>query len=158
MATRRVLDARKALFAAAAEEVGRLGDRRIGTQHLFLALFDGNDSLARRVLGTDREAARRALTDLDHRALAAVGIDASPPERPRTTPSGRRPPLTSGARAVLKKAVDRARADDAKVIDERHLLLAFLDLDRPDPAATLIDELGIDTGRARSDLERHGTE
>src|SRR6188472_734335 len=59
----------------AAEEARRRGDRRIGSDHLLLALLKDEDSVTARALGVDLPTARGALVELDRQALAWVGID-----------------------------------------------------------------------------------
>jgi len=66
---------------------------------------------------------------------------------------GRRfPPLTSGARAVFKRAIDEAHQSGSGRIDTSHFLLALLSRRRPDPAAELLDALGVDLLAARRRL------
>lgn len=81
------------------------------------------------------------------------------PHRPKLTskdrsaPFGRYlPPLTSGAREVFKQAAAEARASESRRIDTAHFLLALLSLRRPDPAAELLDALGIDPPAVRRRL------
>ncbi len=151
-------DARKAMLHAAAEEAGRRGDRRIGTDHLLLGLLDDPSSLAVEVLGVDLESARSASDELDRAALAAVGVEAGPLVHPaRPLRARRHPPLSSGARAVLIRAVEEARASKARRIEARFLLVALLARERPDPAAELLAALGVDVAEARARLgPRHG--
>jgi Clp amino terminal domain, pathogenicity island component len=70
-------DARKLVLTSAAEEAGRRGDRRLGTDHLLLGLLHDADSSAARALGVSLESARGASDALDRAALAAVGVDVS---------------------------------------------------------------------------------
>ncbi len=103
-------DARKTLLTWATEEARRRGDRRLGTDHLLLALLHDPDSGPARALGVDLESARAASDALDRAALTAVGIEAGPFGLPATQVSVRRmPPLTSGARSVLKRTIEEAR-------------------------------------------------
>jgi ATP-dependent Clp protease ATP-binding subunit ClpA len=148
-------DARKAVLRSAAEEAGRRGDRRIGTDHLLLALLDDPASPAAEVLGVDLESARSASDELDRAALAAVGVDVGLPARPQRPLRARRhPPLNSGARAVLIRAVEEARSAKSRRIDARFLLMALLAGERPDPAAELLAALGVDVAEARDRLAR----
>lgn len=143
------------VLASAAEEAQGRGDRRIGTDHLLLGLLNDPDSVAARVLGVDLEAARAASAALDRAALAAVGIDLGQlGARPRSQPiqARRRPPLTSGARAVLQRSLQEASASKSRHIEVRHLLLALLSCERPDPAAEMLAALGIDPAQARDRL------
>jgi ATP-dependent Clp protease ATP-binding subunit ClpA len=153
MAVQQREDVRKAAFAAASAEAQRLGDRRIGTQHLLLALLHNPISLTARTLSVDLDQARSALTELDRAALAAIGIDAAPLDHPVALTPRRRPPFTSGARHVLHRAAEHAQTDRTGKLEERHLLAALLALDAPDAAATLLAQLGIDVTSARRQLD-----
>ena len=149
------LDVRRTLLASAAEEAQRRGDRRIGTDHLLLGLLQASGSLASQVLGVDLESARAASDALDRAALSAIGLDParlSPP--PQSMAARRRPPLTSGARAVFVRSVLAARAAKARRIEARFLLLALLERERPDPAAELLRAMGVDPAEARARLTR----
>jgi ATP-dependent Clp protease ATP-binding subunit ClpA len=141
-------DARRAVLASATAEAQRLGDRRIGTHHLLLALLHDPIPPTVGILGVDLAAARSLLTELDRAALAAIGIDAAPLDRTESASSGRRPPFTSGARNVLHQAVTQARADGSNRVEDRHLLRAILRLKQPDPAAQLLEALNIDSADA----------
>ena len=80
-----------AIYLQASEEARRRGDRRTGTDHLLLALFE--DPSIEAVLGVSLQQARQALESLDHEALGALGLgsgaDAPPlpmravPKKPR---------------------------------------------------------------------------
>ena len=145
-------DARKLVLAAAADEARRRGDRRVGTDHLLLGLLhDPTDKVAS-ALGVDLASARAAEDALDRAALAAVGIDAGDLGPVAEAAGARRPALTSGARAVLKGAVEQARATRSRRIETRHLLLALLACERPDPAAQLLHELRVDAAAVRARL------
>jgi ATP-dependent Clp protease ATP-binding subunit ClpA len=146
-------DARKLVLTAAADEARRRGDRRLGTDHLLLGLLHDPASEAASALGVDLVSARAAQDALDRAALAAVGIhadDLGPMEEPGG--AHRRPPLTSGARAVFKRAVEQARPSKRGRIGTRHFLLALLACERPDPAAELLHELGVDPAVVRDRL------
>ncbi len=152
MVTRLDPDVRKAMLRFAAEEAGRRGDRRIGTDHLLLGLLRDRGSLAAEVLGVDLDAAREASAALDRAALAAVGIDVGDPSRSTPVPARRHAPLTSGARAVFIASVTKARAAKARRIEARFVLLALLERERPDPAAELLDALDVDVDAVRARL------
>jgi ATP-dependent Clp protease ATP-binding subunit ClpA len=139
-------DARKLVLTAAAEEARRRGDRRLGTDHLLLGLLHNPSAEAASALGVDLASARAAQDALDRAALAAVGIhaDGLGPIEDVAGPR-RRPPLTSGARAVFKRALEQARPSRSGRIETRHFLLALLACERPDPAAELLHQLGVDT-------------
>jgi ATP-dependent Clp protease ATP-binding subunit ClpA len=153
MVKRRSTDARRAVLTWAAEEAQRRGDRRLGTDHLLLGLLHHPDAVAARALSVDLEAARAASAELDRAALAAVGIDAGHlSAAPRPVHIRRLPPLTSGARAVLKRSIEERRPDKSRRIQTRHLVLALLTRERPDPAAELLAALGIDPAETRDRL------
>lgn len=99
-------DAREAVTSALSEATLR-GDRRIGTEHLLLGVLHEPSSV--QALGTDLETARAALDALDRSALAAVGVDIQGIERPPIPASRKRTPFTSGARAVLPRALAETR-------------------------------------------------
>lgn len=65
------------VYLAAAAEARRRGDRRVSTEHVALALLTDPDSETARALGVSLGAARTALQDLDSKALASLGIDAT---------------------------------------------------------------------------------
>lgn len=154
MITRLSVDARKVVLTSAAEEARRRGDRRLGTDHLLLGLLHDPSSAVAKALGTDLESARDAADALDRAALAAVGIDATHLGDQTRPVFGRRLlPLTSGARAVIKTALDETRRAGSKRIEARQFLLALLDRERPDPAAELLQTLGIDPSQVRDRLE-----
>ena len=80
-----------AIYLRASEEARRRGDRRTGTDHILLALFE--DPSIEVALGVSLQQARQALESLDHEALGALGLgsgaDAPPlpmhavPKKPR---------------------------------------------------------------------------
>lgn len=129
------------VYLDANAEALRRGDRKVSTEHVLLALLIHPDSIIAQALGVSLDAAREALVSLDEAALAAVGIKAVPagpvfPGRERD-----RLPLTPTAKAVftgLGKQAGRER------IGIHHVLLGLLSHKRPDPAAVLLDTLGVD--------------
>ncbi|MFG1698477.1 Clp protease N-terminal domain-containing protein [Nonomuraea sp. NPDC049309] len=138
------------IVKAGFEEARMRGDRRLGTEHLFLGLLHHKKSA--QLLGVDLAAARAALDELDRAALRMLGLEVG--ELPLTP---RHPPvpatmLTSSARAVLNKSVRAlpARVRNAEL--PRHLILGLLDQPRPDPVAQLIDQLGLDRAKLRTRL------
>jgi len=145
-------DARRLVLTAAADEARRRGDRRLGTDHLLLGILHDPASEPASALGVDLASARAAEDALDRAALAAVGIDAGELGPIEGAAGSGRPPLTSGARAVLKRAVEQARAAKSARIETRHFLLALLACERPDPAADLLQELGVDAAAVRARL------
>lgn len=157
MTVRLSQDARHAVLTSAAFEAHRRGDRRIGTEHLLLGLLQDPAGVSARALGVDLEEARSAADGLDRAALAAVGVDLGDlGPAPLVARTRRRPPLTSGARAVLVRGVREARSAGARRIDSRRLLLAVLACERPDPAAELLVALGVDVVEARERVARSG--
>ena len=145
----------------ARDEARRRGDRKIGTEHLLLGLL--REPAVAGALGLDIEIARARLEALDRDALAAVGIggalDAPPipvreavlPPRPTLASVLRdRMPMTPGAKTALRDASKDMRR--GRRITASQVMLAFLNLAAPDPAAELIDALGVDRGAARARL------
>jgi ATP-dependent Clp protease ATP-binding subunit ClpA len=130
--------------SSAVEEARLRGDRRIGTEHLLLGVLHEPDSAAARALGIDVEAARTALDILDQNALAAIGIDIHGVERPTIPASRKRTPFTSAARSVVPRSLAEAKKAGSRRISLEHLLLAIIDCERPDPAAEVLERLGID--------------
>jgi hypothetical protein len=61
-----------AIYLRASEEARRRGDRRTGTDHILLALFE--DPSIEAVLGVSLQQARQALESLDQQALVALGL------------------------------------------------------------------------------------
>jgi hypothetical protein len=149
MSVRLQADVRSAVLRFASAEAACRGSGRIGTQDLLLGVLVGPASDATRILGVDLGAARGAVDDLDRAALAHVGVDLGPVElEPRPAGRGRRP-LTSGARGVIVRAVHLARRDRTRRVEMRHLTAGLLACRRPDPAAEVIDALGVDREEAR---------
>lgn len=140
----------RTVITAAAEEARQRGDRRVGTEHLLLAVL--RDAETARAVGVDATAARRALDALDLSALDAVGVDAHGIERHAVPLSRKHTPLTSGARAVLPRALREAKREGTRRLTVRHLTLALLACDPPDPAATLLAQLAVDRPAVRTRL------
>jgi hypothetical protein len=151
-----------ATYIAAREEARCRGDRRVGTEHVLVALL--LEPGVASVLGTTVEAARAGLATLDRQALAAVGVGTQieePVPAPRTGPSRRptvkavlqrRLPLTPVAKNVLEASWKATRG--RRQLGEKYLLACLLELERPDPAAELLAHLGIDPATARKRLDR----
>ena len=149
-------------YVAAREEARCRGDRRVGTEHLLVALLLEPDLAS--VLGTDVEAARAGLAKLDRQALAAVGVGAQieEPVPALRTRLSRRPtlmtvlqgrlPLTPVAKKALEASWKATRG--RRQLGEKHLLGSLVELERPDPAAELLAHLGIDPATARNRLDR----
>jgi ATP-dependent Clp protease ATP-binding subunit ClpA len=143
------------VVTAALDEARRRGDRRMGTEHLLLGLLRDPGSEPARALGVDLPAARHALDELELAALRTVGIDPGRvrglAELPRRHPPLTVAALTTGARTVVRLAVDGTTAR-TRGSAPRHLLLALLDRGRPDPVAELVDHLGVDRDAVRARL------
>jgi ATP-dependent Clp protease ATP-binding subunit ClpA len=140
----------RTVIPTAVEEARLRGDRRVGTEHLLLGALRASTPAESGALGVDTTAVRGALADLDRAALAAVGLDDRGVERPPVPVSRKHTPLTSGARAVIARSLAEARRAGSRRIAARHLLLAVLDGEQPDPAADALAHLGVDrTAAAR---------
>jgi ATP-dependent Clp protease ATP-binding subunit ClpA len=145
----------------AREEARRRGDRKVGTEHLILALL--REPVLAQTLGCDLQTARDALDAMDHDALAAVGIGAAfnappiPIDEPIKRPSrpllkavlGDRMPMTPAAKKALEETWKERRRGH---VPTQHVLLTVLELEPPDPAAELIAALGVDRAAARQRL------
>ena len=150
-----------AIYLRASEEARRRGDRRAGTDHVLLALFE--DPSIEVVLGVSLQQARQALESLDQEALGALGLGSgadAPPIPMRAVP--KKPRL----RDVMKK--DRLRMTPAakKVLEEaskpnhrrlqitaQQVLAQILTLQPPDPAAVLLEDLGVNTSEVRRRMD-----
>ena len=138
MITKRLtIDARTAALRSAEGEARRRGDTRVGSDHLLVALVaDPHDAAA---IGVDHDQAREALERLDAEALHAIGVDPT-----LTTAVGiehtrrGRLPLTNGAKQALRRAIRESDQLDESAITVRHLVLAILEAQPPDPAADLL--------------------
>ena len=150
-----------AIYLRAGEEARRRGDRRTGTDHILLALFE--DHSIEVVLGVSLRQARQAQESLDHEALGVLGLESgtdAPPLPMRAVP--KKPTI----RDVMKK--DRLRMTPAakKVLEEaskpnrrklqvtaQQVLAQVLTLQPPDPAAVLLGALGVNTSEVRRRLD-----
>jgi hypothetical protein len=149
-----------AIYLWATEEARRRGDRRTGTDHVLLALLE--DPSIEVVLGVSLQQAREALESLDREALGALGLgsgtDAPPlpmravPKKPTIRDIMRKDRLrmTPAAKKVLEEASkpNRRRLQ----ITAQQVLAQILTLQPPDPAAVLLDALGVDRAAARQRL------
>jgi len=52
--------------------------------------------------------------------------------------------FSSGAKSVMERTLRLTVAEKSKKITPKHLLLALLERQQPDPAAALLAELGVD--------------
>ena len=149
-----------AIYLRASEEGRRRGDRRVGTDHLLLALFE--DPSIEVLLGVSLQQARRALESLDHEALASLGlgsgIDApelpmrAVPKKPRIRDVAQKDRLrmTPAAKRVLE---DASKPNRRKFqITAQQVLAQILALQPPDPAAVLLGALGVNTSEVRRRL------
>jgi ATP-dependent Clp protease ATP-binding subunit ClpA len=139
----------------ARHEAGHRGDRRVGTDHLLVALL--RDEAVAQVTGIDAAAARQTADQLDRQALAAIGITLADWQPDREAAPGRRVRfMTAGARAVIGRTLAVAAAEKAPAITPRHMLLALLDQHEPDPAAALLAALPVDQAELRLRLAAAG--
>ena len=150
-----------AIYLRAGEEARRRGDRRTGTDHVLLALFE--DPSIEAVLGVNLQQARQALESLDREALGALGLgsgtDAPPlpmravPKKPRIRDVMKKDRLrmTPAAKRVLEEASkpNRRRLQ----VTAQQVLAQILTLQPPDPAAALLGALGVDTSEVRRRLD-----
>jgi hypothetical protein len=149
------------IYMRASEEARRRGDRRTGTDHVLLALFEAPSIEV--VLGVSLQRARQALESLDQEALGALGmgpgIDAPPlpmravPKRPtfRAVMTKDRLRMTPAAKKVLEEA---ARPNRRKIqVTAQQVLAQILTLQPPDPAAALLGALGVNTSEVRRRLD-----
>ena len=149
-----------AIYLQAGEEARRRGDRRVGTDHVLLALFE--DPSIEVVLGVSLQQARQALESLDHEALGALGLrlgtDAPPlpmravPKKPTIRDIIRKDRLrmTPAAKKVLE---DSSKTNRRRLyVTAQQVLAQILTLQPPDPAAVLLDALSVDRAAARQRL------
>ncbi|HEV3353836.1 MAG TPA: Clp protease N-terminal domain-containing protein [Acidimicrobiales bacterium] len=150
-----------AVYLRASEEARRRGDRRVGTDHVLLALFE--DPSVEVVLDVSLQLARQALESLDHEALGALGLgsgtDAPPlpmravPKKPtiRDVMNKGRLRMTPAAKKVLQDAVKPNRRKTQ--VTAPQVLAQILTLQPPDPAAALLGALGVNTSEVRRRLD-----
>ena len=134
------------VFRDASAEAQRMGDRRVGTEHMALAMLADPDSPTAKALGVSLSQARETLQTLDFAALSAVGIDVEDPGP--ALPARGRIRLTPGARQVLV-GLHRPKRTSLKA---EHVLIGLLARKSPDPAAELLDALGVDRARVHAEL------
>ena len=150
-----------AIYLRASEEARRRGDRRTGTDHVLLALFE--DPSIEAVLGVNLQQARQALESLDREALGALGLgsgtDAPPlpmravPTKPTIRDIAKRDRLrmTPAAKKVLEDASKPNRR--RLYVTGQQVLAQILTLQPPDPAAALLGALGVNTSEVRRRLD-----
>ena len=146
-----------AICLRASEEARRRGDRRYGTDHLLLALFE--DPSIEVMLGVNLQQARQSLESLDGEALGALGLapgtDAPPlpmravPNKPRIRDVAQmdRLRITPAAKNVLEDAVKPNRRKTQ--VTAQQVLAQLLPLRPPDPAAVLLGALGVNASDVR---------
>ena len=148
------------IYLEASEEARRRGDRRVGTEHILLALFE--DPSIEIFLGVDRERARATLDTLDVEALAVLGFASEPmvpaplthavPVKPRLRDVAKKDRLrmSSVAKGLLERAVKPNRRKT--YVFAHQVLVQILDLRPPDPATSLLLALGVDPTAVRRRL------
>jgi ATP-dependent Clp protease ATP-binding subunit ClpA len=139
------------VYLDANTEALRRGDRKVGTEHVLLALMTGPGSVTAQALATDPDTAREALDTLDQEALASIGINAAFPGPVFPGRERDRLPLTPAAKAVLTGLRKEAGQERIGI---QHVLLGLISRTFPDPAAALLDALGVDRGAVRARLRQ----
>jgi hypothetical protein len=146
-------------YNAAREEARQRGDRRIGTEHLILALLRDED--LEELLGTTIGAAREEFSSLDRGALGAIGVAPVPevallaerslPPRPTLrSVLEQRIKMTPAAKGVLQQAGKPMRRGEH--ITPRRVLAALVENRPPDPGVSLLIALGVDLSEVRRRL------
>ena len=150
-----------AIYLRASEEARRRGDRRTGTDHLLLALFE--DPSIEAVLGVNLQQAHQAHESLDQEALSSLGLGSSTdapalpmravPKKPtiRDVMKKDRLRMTPAAKKVLEAAVKPNRRK--LQVAAQQVLAQILALQPPDPAAVLLGALDVDTPEVRRRLD-----
>jgi hypothetical protein len=150
-----------AIYLRASEEARRRGDRRTGTDHILLALFE--DPSIELVLGVNLQRARHALESLDREALGAIGLSSNTdapelpmravPKKPRFRDVAQKDRLrmTPAAKKVLQGAVKPNRRKTQ--VTAQQVLAQILTLQPPDPAAVLLGALGVNASEVRGRLD-----
>ena len=150
-----------AICLRASEEARRRGDRRTGTDHILLALFE--DPSTEGLLGVSLQQARQALESLDREALGALGLGPgadAPALKMRAVPN--KPTLldimqkdrlrmTPAAKKVLEEASKPNRR--RLYVTAQQVLAQILTLQPPDAAAVLLGALGVNTSEVRRRLD-----
>jgi Clp amino terminal domain, pathogenicity island component len=150
-----------AVYLRASEEARRRGDRRTGTDHLLLALLE--DPSVEVVLGVSLQQARQALESLDHEALGVLGLGSGTdapalpmravPKKPRIRDVAKKDRfrMTPAAKKVLEEAAKPNRR--RLYVTAEQVLAQILALQPPDPAAVLLDALGVNKSEVRRRLD-----
>ena len=142
-----------AIYLQASEEARRRGDRRTGTDHILLALFE--DPSIEAVLGVSLQQARQALDSLDREALGTLGLGSGAdapalpmravPKKPtiRDVAKKDRFRMTPAAKKVLEDAY-KPKGHRKLQVTGPEVLAQILALQPPDPGAVLLSALGVD--------------
>jgi hypothetical protein len=150
-----------AVYLQACEEARRRGDRRTGTEHILLALWE--DPCIEVELGVSLQRARQDLESLDQEALGALGMSSGTdapalpmhavPKKPRIRDVMKKDRLrmTPAAKHVLEGAVKPNRRKTH--VTAPQVLAQILTLQPPDPAAVLLGALGVNTSEVRRRLD-----
>ncbi|MGD0882591.1 MAG: Clp protease N-terminal domain-containing protein [Acidimicrobiales bacterium] len=151
-----------AIYLRASEEARRRGDRRTGTDHILLALFE--DHSIEVVLGVSLEQARQALESLDHEALGALGLGAGTnapelsmhavPKKPRLRDVAKKDRfrMTPAAKKVLEEAY-KPKGHRKFQVTGPEVLAQILKLQPPDPAAVLLGALRVNPSEIQRRLD-----
>jgi hypothetical protein len=151
-----------AVYLQASEEARRRGDRRTGTDHILLALFE--DPSIEVVLGVSLQQARQALDSLDREALGALGLGSGAdapalpmhavPKKPRIRDVAKRDRfrMTPAAKKVLEEAY-KPKGHRKFQVTGPEVLAQILALQPPDPAAMLLGALGVNTSEVQRRLD-----
>ena len=154
------------IFLQASEEARRRGDRRVGTDHIVLALCA--DPSMEDLLDVTVHQAREALDSLDREALAALGLDTGPdapplsmravPKSPKLRDIARtdRLRMSPAAKKVLENAAKHNRRRTR--VTAPQVLAQILTLRQPDPAAVLLGALHVNVSEVRARLDTMTTE
>jgi hypothetical protein len=150
------------IYLQAGEEARRRGDRRVGTDHVLLALFD--DPSVEVALGVNLQQARQALESLDHEALGSLGLGSDTdapalpmrpvPKKPRIRDIAKKDRfrMTPAAKKVLEDAY-RPKGHRNLQVTGPEVLAQILALQPPDPAAVLLGALGVKTSEVQRRMD-----
>ena len=150
MSDRRYDESVRAIVARATAEAQRRGDRRLGTDHLLVGTLE--DQRVAGALGVTATQARERIDVLDRDALAAIGLAVDGFVTAPTAALDDRIPLSSGTREILRRAVAGLPQAAGRRTRAERVLLALLEREHPDPAAVLLDELGVHRDAVLGDM------
>ncbi len=125
----------------AQEEAQRLGNNYIGTEHLLLGIMSEGESVAAKVL----EHLGLTLTKVRHEVESIVGKGVKTVSKEMV--------FTPRAKRVIELAFDEARSLSHNYIGTEHLLLGLIK-ESEGVAARVIQNLGVDTSKVRSEITR----